>query len=112
MGAGAPRGSGGWGRRGQESADPFPIWVTTPNSMDWELLALRREAAKPRGQPTLPPLPPPHALMRRSGRLGLAASLLVGLDRLLQIAVLRARQEAQLVERAQVILGLRQVVEH
>src|SRR5262245_40464828 len=40
-----------------------------------------------------------------------AGLLLVLLDGLLQIAVLRAGEEAQLVERGQVLLGARQVVE-
>src|SRR5262245_52258800 len=57
-------------------------------------------------------------LRRNSGRnsmgrdgLDLAAALLVRLDCLLQVAVLGAREEAELVEAGEVLLGLRQVVE-
>src|SRR5262249_59140432 len=57
-----------------------------------------------------------RSVRMRCGSLGrdgfdLASALLVGLDRLLQIAVLLAREEAELVEARQVLLRLRQVVE-
>src|SRR6185436_17618197 len=43
--------------------------------------------------------------------LDLAAALVVRLDRLLQVPVLGAREEAEFVEARQVLLGLRQVVQ-
>src|SRR5262249_6352078 len=57
-----------------------------------------------------------RSIRARSGSLGrdgldLASALFVGLDHLLQIAVLLAWEEAELVEDRQVLLRFRQVVE-
>src|SRR5690349_11520599 len=84
------------------------------NRPGWEILTVKREAepamvSGPR--PPAPPAPAPPNLLRR-GWLRLPARLLVRLDGALEIPVLRARDEAERVERLQVLLGVGQVAEH
>src|SRR5207244_5374492 len=67
----------------------------------WRYASLRRRAGPCR----------PARCSLRGGGLGSPLALLVGVHGLLQIAVLRAREPAELVEPGQMLFGLGQVVE-
>src|SRR5438445_3629142 len=70
----------------------------------------RKEHVEGVRRPSEGPSRPPPKLIRR-GRLDLPAGFLVGLDGLLEVAVLLAAEETQAVEPREVLLGLREVVE-